>query len=59
MMLLLDRLITLLLLLPKLLVKTSCSLRRLLEFPTLRLIRRFVRQRGDTRMGLRALVCMP
>ncbi|SCV63780.1 hypothetical protein ANAPH2_00741 [Anaplasma phagocytophilum] len=42
MMLLLDKLITLLLLLPKLLVKISFSLLRRLEFPTLPLMGRFV-----------------
>ncbi|SCV66488.1 hypothetical protein ANAPRD1_01095 [Anaplasma phagocytophilum] len=42
MMLLLGRLITLLLLLPKLLVKISFSLRMLLKFLIPRLIRRFV-----------------
>ncbi|SCV65812.1 hypothetical protein ANAPH1_00896 [Anaplasma phagocytophilum] len=59
MMLLLGRLITLPLLLLRLPVRTLFSLLRLLIFLMPRSVRRFVRQRGDTRMGLRALVCMP
>ncbi|WP_193741504.1 hypothetical protein [Anaplasma phagocytophilum] len=58
MMLLLDRLITLLLLLPRLPVKTSFSLLRLLIFLTLPLVTRCVRQSGRMvilRTGLQSI----
>ncbi|CEG20746.1 P44 outermembrane protein, silent [Anaplasma phagocytophilum] len=57
MMLLLGRLITLLLLLPRLLVKTSFSLLRLSESLILILISRFVR-RGQEVVTLQTMVCM-